>query len=84
MLANRLHAPRKVLSVIAKRQVTVIPATGKNPPSLDEFDPLNPGEWQLGVSVTSFLLFIIHYLLSIGSMHKYPSFEKLQFRVLSY
>jgi hypothetical protein len=26
------------------------PVTGKKPPTLEEFDPLNPGEWQLGVS----------------------------------
>jgi hypothetical protein len=29
--------------------VTKHPVTGSTPPSLDEFDPLNPGEWQLGV-----------------------------------
>ncbi|KAH7696782.1 Protein Y67H2A.5 [Aphelenchoides avenae] len=28
--------------------VTKHPVTGSTPPTLDEFDPLNPGEWQLG------------------------------------
>uniref|UniRef100_A0A915NAA2 Uncharacterized protein n=1 Tax=Meloidogyne javanica TaxID=6303 RepID=A0A915NAA2_MELJA len=40
---------------IAKRskatsyQYAVHPVTGKKPPTLEEFDPLNPGEWQIGV-----------------------------------
>ena len=31
-------------------QGAVHPVTGKKPPTLEEFDPLNPGEWQIGVS----------------------------------
>jgi hypothetical protein len=27
----------------------VHPVTGKKPPTLEEFDQLNPGEWQIGV-----------------------------------
>uniref|UniRef100_A0A915MTM3 Uncharacterized protein n=1 Tax=Meloidogyne javanica TaxID=6303 RepID=A0A915MTM3_MELJA len=40
---------------IAKRskatsyQYAVHPVTGKKPPTLEEFDPINPGEWQIGV-----------------------------------
>lgn len=39
------------------RNVGVITTNGKTPPSLDEFDPLNPGEWQLGVD-----FFILNFL----------------------
>ena len=30
-------------------QGAVHPVTGKKPPTLEEYDPLNPGEWQIGV-----------------------------------
>ncbi|KAI1722902.1 KASH (Klarsicht/ANC-1/Syne Homology) Domain Protein [Ditylenchus destructor] len=31
------------------RCVSAHPVTGKKPPTLEEFDPLNPGDWQIGV-----------------------------------
>lgn len=37
----------KTLTLI--RSMTTVSA-GKTPPTIEEFDPLNPGEWQLGAS----------------------------------
>lgn len=31
------------------RGISAIQNTGKKPPTLEEFDPLNPGDWQIGV-----------------------------------
>jgi hypothetical protein len=42
-------------------QGAVHPVTGKKPPTLEEYDPLNPGEWQIGVC----------FLLSIELIRKY-------------
>uniref|UniRef100_A0A914HDV7 Acyl carrier protein n=1 Tax=Globodera rostochiensis TaxID=31243 RepID=A0A914HDV7_GLORO len=33
---------------VSRSQTQFHPVSGKKPPTLDEFDPLNPGEWQLG------------------------------------
>lgn len=35
---------------LATQSAQVPTSAGKTPPTLEEFDPLNPGEWQLGVS----------------------------------
>lgn len=45
--------------------VSQIPTNaGKTPPSLEEFDPLNPGEWQLGVRFfIRFIRFSFKYLV---------------------
>jgi len=38
------------VQIFTKRTtVTVHPVTGEKPPALEEFDPLNPGNWQIGV-----------------------------------
>ena len=31
--------------------LTLHPETGEQAPKLEDFDPLNPGNWQLGVSL---------------------------------
>ncbi|KAI3413721.1 hypothetical protein GPALN_011204 [Globodera pallida] len=33
---------------VSRSQTQFHPVSGKKPPTLDDFDPLNPGEWQLG------------------------------------
>jgi hypothetical protein len=40
---------RLACSMYSLRGIAAVPATGKRPPPLEEFDPLNPGDWQLGV-----------------------------------
>ncbi|KAL3092853.1 hypothetical protein niasHT_030042 [Heterodera trifolii] len=49
-LFKRLVSPVQICYRSIKGGGLVHPVTGKNPPTLEEFDPLNPGEWQLGVS----------------------------------
>jgi hypothetical protein len=47
---NRITSPLQN-QVANYHQGAVHPVTGKKPPTLEEFDPLNPGEWQIGVLV---------------------------------
>lgn len=51
MLRNSIQALKSKSIFAAVRGIAAVPATGKVPPTLEEFDPLNPGEWQLGVSI---------------------------------
>ena len=41
--------------IFCRTTVLVHPVTGEKPPTIEDFDPLNPGNWQIGVS-----LFFIH------------------------
>lgn len=44
-MANRV-LPR----IMQSRTITGVPKNiGERPPTLEEFDPLNPGKWQIGV-----------------------------------
>lgn len=51
MVFNKAVSSLKHISIsrLSVRNVGVVSTTGKTPPTLDQFDPLNPGEWQLGV-----------------------------------
>ncbi|VDL63572.1 unnamed protein product [Nippostrongylus brasiliensis] len=51
MLALRTLGAARIHSVRCASAFAQAPThAGKTPPSLEEFDPLNPGEWQLGAA----------------------------------
>ncbi|CAJ0590537.1 unnamed protein product [Cylicocyclus nassatus] len=51
MLALRTLGAARLTSVRFATTYNQIPThAGKTPPTLEEFDPLNPGEWQLGAA----------------------------------
>uniref|UniRef100_A0A915EFK6 Uncharacterized protein n=1 Tax=Ditylenchus dipsaci TaxID=166011 RepID=A0A915EFK6_9BILA len=47
---NRASMKVKIslINKIISRNVSAVRGTGKKPPPMEQFDPLNPGEWQLG------------------------------------
>uniref|UniRef100_A0A158P6H5 Succinate dehydrogenase [ubiquinone] cytochrome b small subunit n=1 Tax=Angiostrongylus cantonensis TaxID=6313 RepID=A0A158P6H5_ANGCA len=49
MLGLRTHGFARVQIRSATSFQKIPTSAGKVPPTLEEFDPLNPGEWQLGV-----------------------------------
>lgn len=51
MLGRGLQTGAQHVSRVSSRAVSGIPTNaGKTPPTLEQFDPLNPGEWQLGAA----------------------------------
>uniref|UniRef100_A0A7E4ZU16 Chlorophyll a-b binding protein, chloroplastic n=1 Tax=Panagrellus redivivus TaxID=6233 RepID=A0A7E4ZU16_PANRE len=51
MLGRTIQQGAKHAGQISSRAVSGIPTNaGKTPPTLEQFDPLNPGEWQLGAA----------------------------------
>ncbi|XGW07195.1 hypothetical protein V3C99_017033, partial [Haemonchus contortus] len=51
MLAVRTLGTARLHSIRCATTFSQIPThAGKTPPTLEEFDPLNPGEWQLGAA----------------------------------
>lgn len=55
MLRQSFQAFKSKQLFVPLRWIAAVPATGKKPPTLEEFDPLNPGEWQLGVIIFFYL-----------------------------
>jgi hypothetical protein len=37
------------VSRLTTSSIIIHPVTGEKPPTLEEFDPVNPGNWQVGV-----------------------------------
>ncbi|KAE9553834.1 hypothetical protein FO519_002964 [Halicephalobus sp. NKZ332] len=51
MLSRTVTQGARHVSQTSTRAVSGIPTNaGKTPPKLEDFDPLNPGEWQLGAA----------------------------------
>lgn len=59
MLKHTFQAVKTPVVKQTVRKVSAVPSTGKKPPTLEEFDPLNPGEWQLGVRDYIFLCYLM-------------------------
>lgn len=51
MIGRSLQTGAAHVGRVSSRAVSGIPTNaGKTPPTLEQFDPLNPGEWQLGAA----------------------------------
>lgn len=66
MLAVRSLGMARVSVRAASQAFQAVPTNaGKVPPKLEDFDPLNPGEWQLGVGFGFFLVSYIYTYVHI-------------------
>jgi hypothetical protein len=75
MMNNLPHAMKKfnVWSVnkLLSRNVGAVRGTGKKAPSVEEFNPIEPGDWQLAVCLSEGNL--IHFLFNRNILERWQN-----------